>query len=441
MWGKINLTSYDGDKDFPKGQPLVYDVEVSMQGETEGPTASMKWDPTGKGFAVYESFLASPELMGTQIVIDFFYAGGKRIPMKFVWTGQSIAYGNDMTVTVKMQSELAGLVNANIRNIAQVDNSPTGFNGVQSIDYVKRQFALGDYKNLVKYNDAALKSLQKAKLESNYATDTTFGAQISNIAQQTGNIAYANSIEEANIVLMGPFSIDKDAVVLNGVTEIPKNASPDPTKRYGYLLGPSMITTITRSVEWKSPQQTNQNTPSTQVKANPPASQTGSNTQRAPSQPQRSTTTTSAPTQAVSGTSNGRSTPGIANKRNPDQVARQNALNAEKVAQLTMNTYLVPALVGVKPHDILYIPSLKGDFIEDWIIQSVDYNQNDGNIEVGIQATRVYGQGAPMNQKQADKFLGFAKQNGMVGPNWTLEAWEKYAWMTDILSAPQGATA
>jgi hypothetical protein len=84
----------------------------------------------------------------------------------------------------------------------------------------------------------------------------------------------------------------------------------------------------------------------------------------------------------------------------------------------------------VKPHDILYIPSYKGDdYVEDWIVKSVDYSQSDGKIDVGIQATRIYGVGTPMNQNNADKFLDYAKSINLIGPGATLEAWDKYAWV------------
>jgi hypothetical protein len=435
-WGKINLTSYNGNLDFPQGAPVVYDVEVSLQAETEGPTATMKWDPTGRGMAVYESFLNNPDLMATQIVIEYFYPGGKRLPLVFVWTGQQISYGNDMTVIVKMQSELAGLINANLRNIAKADVSDKGINAIQLLENSQKQFGLEKNQGLIRYNESAKKDMTKAKLATNYATDTTFGAQVSQIAQQTGNVAYANSIEEANIVLFPPYSYDKTGKVYNGVTDIPDGGVPDPTKRYGYLLGPGLITTLTRSVEWKPPQQTNQNTPSTQTRALPDRDKYGRFTKKAPSQPQNATSSSLTPTSSPLGTANGRSTPGIGNKDNPDQVPKQNALNEEKTATLSMNTYLVPALLGVKPHDILYIPSFKGNYIEDWIVQSVDYNQSDGKVEIGIQATRVYGVGTPMNEEQAKVFLNFAKSNDLVGSNWSLEAWDRYAWVSENPIAP-----
>ena len=439
LWGGTNLTKYDGKTDFPQGQPVVYDVEVSLSAETEGPTASMKWDPTPAGMAVYEYFIKDKTALGTQITIEYFYPGGKKVVFVFIWTGQSISYGNDMTIQVKMQSELAGLINANIRNIAQADTSNTGISAISAIDYVTKQFALEKFKDLIRYNTVAKKDMEKAKLATNYANDTTYGAQVANIAQQTGNMAFANNIGKANIVLFAPFSWDKKTPVKNGVTDIKPGAMPDPTIRYGYLLGPSLITTITRTSEWKPPQQTNQNTPSRQVKADPPKDKSGDATQQVPSKPQTNTTETQKPTKAPQGPSANRSSPGIGNKDNPDQVQKQNALNLEKSSTLNLSTYLVPALVGIKPHDIIYIPSLKGDFIEDWIVQSVDYNQNNGKVDISIQATRVYGQGAPMNPLGADKFKDYATSNGLIGKNATLSKWEEYAWSVPLGQSPSPA--
>lgn len=440
LWGGTNLTSWDGKVDFPTGEPVVYDVEVNLSAETEGPTATMKWNPTGPGMAVYEYFISDKGSLGTQITIEYFYPGGKKIVFVFIWTGQTISYGNDMTVIVKMKSELAGLINGNLRNIAHADTTNTGISAISAIDYVTKQFALEEFKDLIRYSSVAKKDMEKAKLATNYANDTTYGAQISNIAQQTGNMAFANNIGKANIVLFAPFSWDKKTPVKNGVTDIKPGNMPDPAIRYGYLLGPSLINTITRTSEWKPPQQTNQYTPSTQVKAKPPENKTGEATKQVPSKPQTNVTKTQKPTKAPIGTSNGRSTPGIGNKDNPDQVEKQNALNLEKDSTLSVSTYLVPALVGVKPHDILYIPSLKGDFIEDWIIQSVDYNQSDGKVEVNIQASRVYGQGSPMNPLAADKFKDYATSNGLIGKNATLSKWEEYAWIWPLGQSPSAAS-
>lgn len=437
-WGQINLTSYDGSLDFPKGNPLVYDVEMSMQSETQSPTASMKWDPTGPGYAVYESFISDENLMKTPIVIEFFYPGGKHIVFPFIWTGQSIVYGNEMTVTVNMQSELAGLINANPRNVANTDTSKTGIDSISAVKYLQKQYGLEKFKDLVKWNGVAEKDMKRAKIETQYATDSTFGAALGNIAQQTGNTVFAHNIGKAGLVIFAPFTWDKTQVVYDGVSDISPGTLPDPLKRYGYFIGPSMINSMTRVSEWKPPQVTNSKNPSQlQTRGVPSAQNYGANTQRVPSQPLISTTSNLTSTRAPIGTSSGRSTPGIGNKDNPDQIDKQNALNAEKSSTMNLSTYLVPALVGIKPYDIVYVPSLKGEFIEDWIVQSVDYNQNDGKIEVSIQASRVYGLAGPMNEKEAEKFRKVANSLGLVGTNWTLESWDAYAWVTYAPPSPQ----
>ena len=440
-WSGINLSSYDGDQDFPKGQPVVYDIDVNLQGETQGPTGTMKWDPTGPGMALYESFLSNKEKMAAQIKIEIFYPGGKTVPFIFVWTGQTISYGHEMVVSVRMQSELAGLVNSNQRSIAETDVSGKGISPVDMIQAVQKKYALGGEKGIVGFTKKFEEDAKKVKFATNYALDTTFGAQISNIAQQTGSMAYASNIGLSQIILYTPYSIDKVTEVKNGVTDIPAGSSPDPKERYGYLLGPSIIQTISRSVDWKPPQQTNSDSPNTQTRALPPRDKFGKFTKKAPAKPQDQTTGSLDPTPAPLGTSNGRSTPGIGNQTNPDQVVNQNALNEEKSSSLTMTTYLTPALVGVKPHDILYIPSYKGDdYVEDWTVQSVDYSQSDGKVDIGIQATRIYGVGEPMNQNNADKFLAYAKSINLIGPGATLDAWDKYAWVYPLQQSSNTST-
>ena len=114
--------------------------------------------------------------------------------------------------------------------------------------------------------------------------------------------------------------------------------------------------------------------------------------------------------------------------KNPKGPARQNALNEEKTATLSFSTMMVPVLTGIKPHDIVFIPSLKGDFIEDWIVNSVSYKTSNGKVEVSVQATRIFGAQEAMNNKMAKKFLGIAKNRKLVGQGATLEAWDDYAW-------------
>ena len=61
-------------------------------------------------------------------------------------------------------------------------------------------------------------------------------------------------------------------------------------------------------------------------------------------------------------------------------------------------------------------------------MQSVGYTQRDGNVEISVQASRIVGLGTPMNKEAADKFKASAIAQGLIGPNATLEAWDRYSW-------------
>ena len=429
LWGETNLSSYDGGGGLPENHSVVYDVEVDLSKEGNGPTATMKWDPTGPGYALYEKFIE--ENISQQISIEFFYTRGKKITFFFVWSGHRINYGNNMEVTVKMQSELAGLINANPRSTAQAGEEEAGMSPTEMVEKAKEQFGLTSQEDFVQYSPATLKSFEKIKLLNGYGKDWTFGNNVAQIAKQTGDSLFANNIGGANLVFFAPYSWEGS----EGSEEvIPATATspspPEPNLRYGYLLGPAIIDTITRDTDWKPPQQPNTKSPANQsLPVKPEAAAT--TTQTPPSKPQEEEANAdgaAASTTAPLGTSNGASNLNFTNKENELGPAKQIALNQEGVSKLTLTAFMCPVLCGIKPNDIIFIPSLNGEYIEDWIVESTSYNQSNGSVSIGIQATRTYGSGTPMQESIAQQYLIQAIDNGLVGPNATLEAWESYAW-------------
>jgi len=432
LWGSINLSAYDGNLNFPAGSPLVYDVQVDLNAENEAPTASMKWDPTGPGFAVYESFINSEEYMNTQITIEYFYPQGKKVVFVFVWSGQSINYGNDMSVTVQMTSELAGLINGIPRSTAQAYDEKKGGEPQDLVKRLQKQFGLEEFTKLVQYNKGTLEYWKKVKILNQYGNDWTFGNAVAALIKQTGDQAFPINISQATVVVMPPFSWKGKNTQQESVEEASVSApsNPNPTIRYGYILGPSIINTITRSATWSPPQQSNENTPNKQAYTTNPqkAKQTRSNPPTAASTAAANTTKAAKTTSAPQGPSGGRANLSIQSKENPNGPDRQIALNQEKNAKLNFSTFMCPLFVGLKPHDILYIPSLTGEFIEDWIVQSVGYSAQNGGVEISVQASRILGMGTPMNKEAAEEFKKSAISQGLIGPNATLEAWDRYAW-------------
>jgi hypothetical protein len=435
MWGKINLSAYNGDQNFPQGSPLVYDVSVDLNGENQQPTGELHWDPTGPGFGVYEWFVSQEEYLKTQITVEYFYPRGKKVVFFFAWSGQSINYGNDMSVTVKLQSELAGLVNGNVRSTAQAYDEKKGASATSVLYKSQELFGLDKTKDLIKLNPEVAKNWNKVKIKNVYGQDWTFGNHLVNLARQLGDQVIPTNMGKTTMAVMSPWSFKdpktgKYQKVLNGYSDVPAGQSPKPEERYAYLLGPNVIQTITRSANWKPAQQDNSNLPSSQA-ITQDAKKTDQKQQNPPTAQQVATanaTQAAKKTSAPQGTANGRANPGVQNLENPNGPDKQIASNEEKGSDLSLTTFMCPLLVGIKPGDIVYVPSLTGKYIEDWIVQNVGYDQSNGAVTINISATRTLGLGTPMNPDAAKTILDFAKGFGLVGEKASLDNWDKYAW-------------
>jgi 2-hydroxy-3-keto-5-methylthiopentenyl-1-phosphate phosphatase len=432
-WGTENLSLYSKGAFENNPQPLAFDATVQLQDSNSNPTGSFSWNPTGPAWEVYEKFVSSKAKIKEQIVIRFFYANGKSIPFVFVWSGQEFSYGNDMSVKIKLKTELDGFTNANIRSIAQAYDKDAKF--LTAIEKTKKQYGVDDYKKLIRLSKQAEKDLTAATLKTYYAKDVTFGDAVSNLAEQNGNTIFANNIGQANNTILTPFSWEakqKESAVVEAKTDL---QLPDPTVRYGFLLGPGIIDRIDRTMEWVQPQATPQAASATQAKPVPKApGKPNSTQQNPPASPQAKTEETAKPTTAPIGATTAKPNPGVQNADNKDGPTKQTLLQKEKGSTLSAQMFMAPVLVGIKPGDIVYVPSLQADneklFIEDWIVTSVSYTQSDGNISLSVSASRPYGLGNLINEKAGDYWRKKAASLK------TLEDWGAYAWPASLQGLP-----
>ena len=432
-WGKTNITMY-GEGDFADDpQPLVYDVQVQLQDSNSNPTGSFSWNPSGAAWNVYQKFVSDKEKIQDQIVIRFFYANGKSIPFVFVWAGQQFSYGNDMSVHVTLRTELDGFTNANIRSIAQAYDKDTKF--TNAAQRLSKQYGLDEYKKLIRLSKQAEIDMGKATLKNYYAKDVTFGSAVSNLVEQNGNQVFASNIGQANNTILTPFSWEAQQKEPPEVVEAaPDLQIPDSTIRYGFLLGPGIIDAIQRTMEWTQPQANTQNKPTSPTKPQPKKPAATASQQNPKSSPQEKQEKTSVPTSSPQGSALASANPGVQNANNPDGPKKQELLQKEKGSTLSANMFMAPVLVGIKPGDIVYVPSLQTDaentYIEDWIVSSVNYVQSDGSISVSVSASRPYGLGTLINEKSGDKWRKKAQTLK------SLDDWAAYAWPTNLQGLP-----
>lgn len=432
LWGDEDITHYAPSAQWtPSGepQPLVFDVSVSLQEEGQTPRGSMRWNPAGKAFLEYQDkFLESK--ITKPIQVQFYYVNGRSIVFQFVWAGHQISYGNSMDIQISLGCELDGLFNGNTRSTAHAPDKGATFKAGN--DKILQQFNVPP--SILLYTEQAAKDTSTAEFQNSYGEDVTFFERVQQLNQANGNMVMATNIDSpGQCVIVTPYSWEKSPPVA-----VPEDTQKDwpANKRFGYFLGPSIINTMVRTSEWQKPQKNQSNVAAQTTRVQP--QQPNSNQQQKPqSKPQEQLQGPGAkPTTAPQGTQRGKANPDTANKKNPDGPNKQDALKKERGAKIALNTLMVPALVGIKPMDIMYIPSLKGDYIEDWIVTGVEYQQTDGGVDISIQGARQYGLATLMNETVSKEWLPLALSLSLVGERSNVTSWQDYAWPVTLQGVP-----
>lgn len=452
VWGDSVLTA--PSEDFG---PLVYDVKVSLEDQGQTPTGSMKWNPTGAAIEQYEFFLKN--FSDYSIIVRFFYLGGNSITFEFYWGGQSDTYGKEMEVNVKLVSLLDGLINANFYATVQASRNEKGISHADGVANLEKQFGISDLGlDLIQYTDVARKDCSKALVKASYNDGSNFSDAVQNLVKDNGNNVFLNNIGRPNAVVYTPYVWEglrskKNTVEFrSGVMGI----EPDPAKRYGYFIGPYIIESITRTNEWQPPQKS-QEINATYARKALLAKQAKQRAAEAKREERRRRAAeagrelSSNRSTSPSGVYGAKNSYNILSSGNEDGPVKQDYFTKERSAKLSMSTLMCPSLVGIKPLDIIFVPNLSGTYMEDWIVSSVEYQQNSsGGVELSIQATRTYGTSEPMNSFVSDEWNVNAKDTlftgatgGTLTGNGLLDKWVEYAWLrySDKYGAETSATS
>lgn len=433
IWGDTNLTSprsSEGKDNFTSTLrglgPLVYDVRVAMEDQGQTPTGSMKWNPFGPAYELYERCLKN--FVDYSIMVTYYYVTGKSITFEFYWGGQTETYGKEMEINVKLVSLLDGLMNATFYSSIQADKEEKGKSHKDSVGELEKQFGIKGL-NLIRYTNQAAKDTSESIVKTTYTDGSSFMDAVQNLVKDNGNNVFFNNIGTANAVVFTPYSHEErpgvEPIVL---VPSPTLANPDPTKRYGYFIGPGIIQSFTRNFEWQPPQKSQEinSILARKAEAEKEAKKKlkgGKNTSDKGRQKSSSQATSG------SGVYQNKTSTNTTSINNENGPKKQDLFTKEKAAKLSLTTLMCPSLTGLKPLDIIFIPAYSGDYIEDWIVTSVEYQQTQGGVDLAIQATRILNDSSPMSDVSSQKWQEYASSLGLIPKNNdTLINWTAYAW-------------
>jgi hypothetical protein len=421
-WGSRNLSAYTlPNSDGP--QAIVFNTKVDLPG-TSWPTATFQWNPTGAAYKVYEECVTKGK--EDEILIRFYYVNGPFIIFKFQYNGSTINYGRDMSVEVTLITK-QGPKSSGVRATAMKDYTDGKFNAKGQDLYKSAQDLAGAFGKPVPlvYQKWAKLDAQKIFLASWQYKDQTYGAQIMDIATQAGQKVFPSNVNsDGKAVVFNPFS--KEGTDKVDSVQFPPKAGQQikSEQRYGYLIGPGILTSFQRSFEYPSQTQGQDNptqptgTPNQKGQLNVPGSAVVA------AEKQQTQAVKDAQKKSVVNPSSPSVVKGNRYTKNDEGPKNQELMQQEEGVKFQAGFFMCPALVGIKPQDIIYIPSLKvGDaLIEDYKVQSVSYSQDGPNVTVDVQATRTPGLDKPMNETAAKKFI--QKADSLK----TVDDWTRYAW-------------
>lgn len=455
LWGTIDLTCPAASEtpifegiDLTDIGPLVYDVRVSLEDQGQTPSGSMRWNPSGLAFQVYEKCLQ--KFIDYSITVQFYYPGISTadIAFTFYWGGQTETVGIDMDMTVKLVSLFDGLISANFYSFVQAnkDEKPVSLNDA-SLDLIKKFGIYSIYEKEIEIVSvgAEIHALFESTLvKNNYSDGSTFMEALQNIYKVAGlNLFFSNATIPGiyrgapnRIFAYGPYSRFK-------AEGHDKDVRSTGVRRRFPVLSPGMFQNFTRNYEWQPPQKSQEISSiiSRKVEAAREAKLAAEGkTRRTVSENSQDTSGKEAT--LPEGVYQGKATNGasIFQKGNLDYeyaARNQDLFNKEKAAKLSFTTFCFPRLTGILPLNILPIFSGDGSFIEDWIVSSVEYQQTQGGVDVSIQATRMFGKSGLMNEEYSDIYLKMAKQ---YYPRATDEELLRVIWMVNYRGTSPSVT-
>lgn len=422
-WGDENLSAYqlEGAK---QPEPIAFNAEVTLPSDgNSSPTASFSWNPSGPAFKVFEDLVANK--YKEKITIRFWYQDGPEAEFFFYYSGVEINYGVEMSVKVELSAVSAFKTNTTTASVSVDNAAKFSDKGKDAVTYIKEIEKVFPNSPKIKLTKCAEKDAKKVLIKRMQFKDQTYGSVIQNLMQQLGNsLVLTNIGKEESLVAHAPFTWEAKEGCAQ-VEEPPKKGKIDPGSRYGYLLGPGIITSFSRKISYTPPTSDTNGKPS-QPKSTPipksgNSAAPGANPTKADEEVKKGQKPGSKSTQRSSSPSNVK---GFQYSENPNGPQKQEAGKQEDGIKLNAALFMCPALVGIKPQDIVYVPSLKtgSKEIEDYIVQSVSYQQQGGSVAISIEASRTFGLSKPMDEKNAKKFK--AKADTFL----TLSDWEYYAW-------------
>lgn len=410
QWGDVELSVDINRPDYT----ALQGCSLNFQSSDNYPSCNLTFTGDVVGYELYRKCI--DEFRDEPIIVSIGYPRGSWFSSQYYYAGATLGSGNTNEISVTAAARKKDFLSAFTTSLSiesTLEELP---------QKVQEAVSSSDNADLVAFEFTTLAKQVASQRNVNgvVGTNLTPGAIISNQLKGVGlkmDLSTLASVNYPTVVAHAP----EVANAQQGVDQ-PKER-PAATvlsldkQSYGFIVGPGLIREATRGVNFSpgSGGANSKNTPaSIAAPIKPEPRDTGNPEEKAVDSPE-----------APPGPASRSTADTVTEESNPDLgISLKDIREYQDKFTISTSFFMVPEVVGVKPRDFIFIPSLLGDYLEEWVIDTVQYNFNSGGCVVDIGGFRLdLAPGRRMVDAETyNKFLDITK--GLK----TIEDWEKYYW-------------
>lgn len=412
--GGFNLSYYQVGDEY---EYLVHNVNVSIsKGDQSAPQCEFELTATPAGFEWFAG--AGRELLLTQpFTITFGYANGSDFATQYAFSGVNLTTGNSPKIAISGTSAIKGSFTDNKVSFTMEDEISL----YELPDFLKEKAGAGGQLLDFVWKGNTEKDAQQVMIKLNRVNQTPHTILTEQLKEHGMRVTTNDTALDGTVIIdyppskEGELEVDKPQVETGSGTAVP-------AQRRVFILGPGLMDSVTRKQKLNLGQgstggaESPKSTRSTETEQKDVA-QKGVLSQQSPAQSENKEGTT--------GPSDKSPSKAETLVPSPNSKEARAALTKILGTEMDASFPMLPNLVGIKPRDMIVIPSLKqGGYIEDYEIQTVKYSmESSGGVMISITADRVFTGDENMLDSGS-----ISTVRGIVDGLTTADAWNKFYW-------------
>ena len=414
-WGSLNLSAYPGASG--ELERVAQKIKLDFTKDQDAPSCTFELAPTVDGFEIAAEIRNSPDLLKEVTIVQMGYPNMPEpmITAQFLYTGLTYATGLDPHLAFTVTSALKGPWTQNKVSFSMEDEIPLS----EFPEFLKKKAGKGATPLKFKFVGKAEQDAQEVMIKKN-------------VNAQTPQVALTEVLKEHGMELRtGDTGIDSTMVIgytagkegnLEDEGTVVGGGKAESGVRRVHILGPGLIRSAKRKQNFTLGQTDKTGGAKRQATATSETElKEGTDNKGNVARVAAGTSTNKEGTTGTSDKSQGRSS---TTKSAGDKKKAKASLADSLAMELTADFPMVPQVCGMKPSDIIAIPSLNGGTVEDYEVTSISYQMNNtGQVMMSIQGKRPY-----LEQGNMLDAGSIAEVKAIVAGLNTLDSWAQYYW-------------